>query len=64
MPEQSGNIRIIEMETFDRHGGKALMVHLPPSSEGRSRVAFVPVKAGGLMTEGLRSRLVEELLST
>lgn len=63
MPEQSGNIRIVEMETFDRHGGKALMVHLPPSSEGRSRVAFVPVKAG-LMTEGLRSRLVEELLST
>lgn len=63
MPEQSGNIRIVEMETFDRHGGKALMVHLPPSSEGRPRVAFVPVKAG-LMTEGLRSRLVEELLAT
>lgn len=63
MPEQSGNIRIVEMETFDRHGGKALMVHLPPSSEGRSRVAFVPVKAG-LMTEGLQLRLVEELLST
>jgi hypothetical protein len=39
------------------------MVHLP-STDGRSRVAFVPMKGTGVMTEGMRARMLEELLST
>ena len=39
------------------------MVRLP-SNEGRSRVAFVPMKDPGAMTEAMRARLVEELLTT
>ena len=63
MAERTEVIRIVELDTFDRHGGRTLMVRLP-SNEGRSRVAFVPMKDPGAMTEAMRARLVEELLTT
>jgi hypothetical protein len=64
MPETAQSFKVVELDTFDRHGGRALMVHLPPSVGGRARVAFVPMKGASLMTEGGRARLVEELLAT
>jgi hypothetical protein len=64
MPEPTQSFQVVELDTFDRHGGRTLMVHLPPSSGGRPRVAFYPMKGSNLMTESGRARLVEELLAT
>lgn len=59
----SESIRVVELDTLDRHGGRALMVHLP-STGGRSRVAFVPMKDQAPLNEARRAQIIEGLLAT
>lgn len=56
------DIRVIELESLDLKGRRALLVPLPAGG-GRVRVAFVPVKDEWLLSGvGLRS-LHQQLLS-
>ena len=54
--------RLIELQSLDLRGSRALIVSLPPA-EGRVRVAFVPVRDAWLLSGAGQRSLRQELLA-
>lgn len=55
------DIRVIELQSLDLKGSRALMVPLP-AGEGRVRVAFVPVKDDWLLSGAGQRSLAKQLV--